>query len=344
MAAPAYGAAGTYLSGSGASAAVPVPAGVAAGHIIVVVLYLDGGGSVTGLPSGFAHVTGSPFSVPPGGGQHSMAVAWKRASGADTGTYDFTLAGSIFREAGAHSVTDALASGDPWDATDSGINTVNNTVSPDVDLTTTGADRLLVFAASNWGGGAWTPPSGYAERMDTGEHLITLATKAQAVAGATGTVTATSATSDKGTAFLGALKPAAGGLTQAIGVAVETNTAQALGKRKTRTVGVVAETSTARPLAKTKTKAVGQASETSTAQPLGRTKTRALGVTTTTETAQPFGKAKTRALGTAVEVNAAQPLGGQVAPSPPPRFDVGQPRSPWSVGQPRTPWSLGPLH
>lgn len=134
------------------------------------------------------------------------------------------------------------------------------------------------------------------------------------------------------------------GLTQAVGVAAETNAARPFGKTKTRAVGVATETSAAQPLGKTKTRAVGAAGETSTAQPLGRTKIRALGVTATTETAQPFGKRKTRALGTALELNAAQPFGGQVAPSPPPRFDVGQPRSPWSVGQPRTPWSLGPLH
>lgn len=107
------------------------------------------------------------------------------------------------------------------------------------------------------------------------------------------------------------------GLTQAIGTAAETNTAQALGKRKTRTVGVATETSAAQPLGKTKTRAVGLAGETSTAQPLGRTKTRTLGVTTTTETALPLGKAKTRPLGTAVEVNTAQPLGGSTPPAAP---------------------------
>ncbi len=207
MAAPTYGAAGTHVTGTGSTVSFPVPAGMASDQIVVIPIYLDGGSSITVMAAGFDHATGSPVSVPPGAGQHSLAVVWKRASGTDTGTYDFTLSGSTFRAGSAHSIIGCAVSGNPWDVTDTGVNTTNNTTTADVDVTTTGNDRLLVFAATNWASGAWTPPTGFDERMDTGDRVHTMDTKAQAAAGSTGTVTATCTGNDKGTAFLGALKP-----------------------------------------------------------------------------------------------------------------------------------------
>lgn len=62
------------------------------------------------------------------------------------------------------------------------------------------------------------------------------------------------------------------------------------------------------------TQAIGTAVETDTARPLGRTKTRALGPATETDTAQPISRRKTRSVGTAVETDTAMPLGGAQLP------------------------------
>lgn len=215
MAAPAFGTAGTQLQGSAATMNVDVPDSVAANDIIVVTAYLDSTMTVTGLASGFAHAPDSPVQLGAGAGagRHSMSVMWKRATGADStaGTYDFTLSGSTYRNAQAIRYTGAATSGSPWDVTNFNIEEgVGTSTTPAVSDTTTGADRLLIWSATNWSGGAWTPPSAggtWTERRDSGDQVCTVADKAQAVAGATGSITGTAGANDRMTAWLGALMP-----------------------------------------------------------------------------------------------------------------------------------------
>jgi hypothetical protein len=82
--------------------------------------------------------------------------------------------------------------------------------SPAVTVTTTGSDRLLVWSATNWSGGAWTPPTSFTERRDSGDEVMTSADLAQAGAGSSGSITGTCVGNDRRTAFLGALLPVAG--------------------------------------------------------------------------------------------------------------------------------------
>jgi len=221
VAAPVFGASGTLITGTAGTASFPVPASVAAGDFIVVVFFLDGANTVTAYPSGFAEAENSPVTLPAGGGTHSLHVVWKWATGADTGTYDFTFASSGYREGAAHRYTGAAGSGTPFDSpTGSASDTANATTTPPVSTTTLGADRLLLFAGTDWAGGSWTPPTGYAERMDSGVGLVTLDDLAQAAAGSSGSVSATSTGSNKRTAWIGGLIPA--------GAAAATATAQPL--------------------------------------------------------------------------------------------------------------------
>lgn len=97
--------------------------------------------------------------------------------------------------------------------------------------------------------------------------------------------------------------------TRALGLASETGTAQALGRAKSRAAAMASETDMAVGLARRKIRALTPASETSTAQALGRVKTRALGAAAETETAIALGKAKTVALGPATETSTATALG-----------------------------------
>jgi hypothetical protein len=193
---------------------VDVPDDVAAGDIIVVTAFIDGATTVTGLATDFAQAPDSPVHVV-ADQQHRQYVMWKRAAAADNtaSTYDFALSGSAYRNVQAIRYTGAVASGDPWDATDPATDDTNGTASPPVEDTTTGADRLIIWSSTNWAGGAWTPPTDFTERRDTGDQVCAVADKAQAVAGATGSISGSCTGSGKRTAWLGALKPGGGSAT-----------------------------------------------------------------------------------------------------------------------------------
>jgi hypothetical protein len=207
VAAPAYGTSGAWNGSLASTKSFAVPASVASGDIIVIPMMIDGSTvTISAMPSGFAHATNSPRTVAAGiGGNHSVNVVWKRASASDTGTYDFTFSSSTYVEGQAHRITGCVATGNPWDVTTAadGGNT-GLSASPNVSLTTTGPDELLFFAATNWSGGAWTPPTGFSEITDNSGDL-TADYKVQAVAGGTGNVSSTCAGTDKSGAWLGAL-------------------------------------------------------------------------------------------------------------------------------------------
>lgn len=170
MSAPAFGSVGTRLGTTTSTPAFAVPASVASGDIIVVAFFADvSTTTISAFPSGFAAAENSPRTVNAGGtGNHVLHVAWKRASGADSGTYSFTLSASVFVYGNAARYTGAVAAGNPWDsptATGDSGNTALTTT-PDIAVTTAGPDRLLVFAGTNANGdgGTWSPPAGFSER------------------------------------------------------------------------------------------------------------------------------------------------------------------------------------
>lgn len=209
MAAPAFGSAGTpvtYASSSG-GVDIPVPSGVAANDIIIAQLYKEGTMAVT-PPSGFTELTGSPVIVASGGSIHRQHVFWKRATGGDTGNYSFTWTGSSYRIGVAHRYTGCITSGSPLDGNpNTASRTTNATGTPAVSLTTSGTNRLIVWCATGYGPYSCTPPTNYTERVDFSEAL-TAATREQASAGSTGSITGTMSGSSGGTALLLALIPA----------------------------------------------------------------------------------------------------------------------------------------
>jgi len=216
MAAPAFGTIGTQLQTTTATPSVDVPDSVVANDVVVITGFIDGALPSITLPTGFAHAGDSPTEViPVGGGRHSIIVCWRRATGSENtaNTYDFTLGGSTYVNMAAARYTGCITSGDPWDVTNSAVGDVNGTTSPAVSDTTTVNDTLLVWSATNWAGGNWTPPTAggtWTERRDSGDQVCTTADLAQAVAGATGSITGSCVGNDRRTAWLGALKPPAG--------------------------------------------------------------------------------------------------------------------------------------
>lgn len=182
---PDYGSQGTQLAGVASSINVDVPDSVAVNDIIIVYAFIDNVISVNSLAAGFAHAPGSPIANPGigGAGVHSLSVLWKRATGSDStgGTYDFGMSGTAYRDAVAVRYPNCKLSGSPFEDTDSNFATAAGTAWPlnidntnPLNVASTGADRLGVGAATNWSGGAWTPPTGWSERLDAGNHVHTV--------------------------------------------------------------------------------------------------------------------------------------------------------------------------
>lgn len=211
MAVPTFVAAGTSVINSAtASIAFPVPAGVAANDIVLAHLYKENNAAVT-PPAGFTQV-GTPAAVTTGNAQWHY-LFWKRATGADSGTYTFTWTGSTYNSGQTGAYRGCITSGTPVELSTSAVNTTSTTTTPNLSFTTTGADRLLVWAGTNFSESNWTAPTGFTLRGDSTAIVQAFATRNWPTAGATGNVSGTSSTSNTNTAWLTALVPVASGST-----------------------------------------------------------------------------------------------------------------------------------
>jgi hypothetical protein len=212
MVAPSFAAIGTQQATSTANPSVEPPAGLddeIPGQVVVVTMLVDGTATVTGIPAGFTRCDGFPLAITVGGGAHRQEKFWGHAADVGAGPWVWTLSGGTYVNRAAELFVDCRPTGNPWDADFAGQETsgVNGTVTPALEIETSSDDCCLVFSATNWSGGAWTPPTGFTERRDSGDRNVTSADKTQASAGLTGSVTATCAGNDKRTAWLGALLP-----------------------------------------------------------------------------------------------------------------------------------------
>lgn len=197
MAAPVWQSKTDLAGASGTTISVPVPASVASGDIIVVGIYAES--TIGTLPTGFTLKTSVTCTT--SGQGHTSYIYWKRATGADSGTYAFTQASNVWRTAWAWRVTGCLASGDPFGAT---ANTADSaaaaasTSTPAVATLTPSVDNCLVlFSGTCFNPVSYTAPSGFTERTDTGDS-ITSDSLSQTTATATGSVTATINSSQQG--------------------------------------------------------------------------------------------------------------------------------------------------
>lgn len=206
MAAPSFVSAGAYLDGSDTSAPVAVPSGTAAGRVALVTMFLDGNAQTVTPASGFAAAEGIPSQITGVSGAHSLFVWWKRLTGSESGPWTFTWGSSAYREAIATLYTDVVAVGTPFDSpTDAAQDNAGGTVTPAVDVTTLGPDRLLIWAATNWSGGTWTAPTGFTKRAQDAGGVFTTCDDAFLTEANTGAVTGSCTGSDKRCAWMGAL-------------------------------------------------------------------------------------------------------------------------------------------
>ena len=209
MTAPLYEGSGTEWEGSPGSTSLVLdaPDSVAADGIVVATIYVDGTTLIASPETDFNLAGSSPSAA----ANHKTYVYWKRSAGSEPTDYTFTLEADQFVHAQVHWFSGCKTTGSPFDAsTDADFNDSNATTPPAVNITTTVDNALLLYLGTNWAGGSWSPPSvDWTERMDFGFGLMTLDTKVQATAGASGSVQATCTNADKTTAWLGALLPVA---------------------------------------------------------------------------------------------------------------------------------------
>ncbi|WP_188188037.1 hypothetical protein [Nonomuraea sp. SYSU D8015] len=211
MAAPAFEAAGAAVVDILASADIAAPEGTAAGKLVLVTMFLDGDALTVTPAAGFTAAEGIPSQITGVSGSHSLYVWWKRLTGADLGPYTFSWGTDRYVETFSTLYNNVVASGTPFDSpTDTAQDTANDTVTPAVDVTSLGPDRLLVWGGTNWAGGAWTQPTSFASRYNTA-GVVSLADRSWPTAGNSGPVTGTCTGSDKRTAWLGAMIGTTGG-------------------------------------------------------------------------------------------------------------------------------------
>lgn len=208
---PVFQTAGAGLTGvSRTNSPFPVPSGVVAGDIVLVHLYVEALAAAITPPTGFSEIT---FTPAPGGfgtaGWDSMQrVYWKRATGADTGTYTFAHP-SVWTSGAATRYSGCVATGTPVEVLGSAWRASDATVTPAVSGTTLGANRLLVWGGLSGLSVSWAPPAGFTERFDSGgTGEIGVATLAQLAAGATGSLTGTASAASAQSATLLGLLPA----------------------------------------------------------------------------------------------------------------------------------------
>lgn len=186
-------------SGSGTNPSVGVPASVATDEIIILLCSIDAQAAAfdpADWPTGFTELDETDITHD---GQ-TFAVAWKRTTGADSGTYSFGNVGSTndwtviaLAFSGRHTTNPPVSS------TVSVSNAANNTpltVNANGVTAVTG-DDLAWIAATDMNNGtsvpACAPPASYTERKDVGANwaYATAATRDNVSSGATGTVSGT---------------------------------------------------------------------------------------------------------------------------------------------------------
>jgi hypothetical protein len=214
----AYKSVGTYLTGATTTNCNMAVGGTGAvDDIACIFLYIETavGAGVT-FPAGFTTVVDLATSA---GSRGRLLIAWKRLTGADTGTYTITHA-SAWREGFCALWSGRVTTGSPIDVTPATIEngaTGTSIIVPSQTPVTAGVD--LASAVTNFDGHTLpgTFPSGFTSRNYSNGRDIMLGTRDNQPASATGTQTYSALNSSWLKAATIALKPAAGGGTNYTG-------------------------------------------------------------------------------------------------------------------------------
>lgn len=296
----------------------------AANDIAIVYAFRDGSTTNPAVPGTFTSITNTTD-----GTTCSISMGWRRLQSGDTtiGTWTNASRCSVVLYRGMK------PSGTPVGAFAAGASSTSNTLDyPALTLTATNGTSWVLRAAGHRSTdqNLETPPSGYTNRAAASGVDATAETAVHDTNGPVSSVSAdnvtlTGTSSGRIPVSLELISKIIGGT---LGIATETDAAQALTRKKAKAVGIAAETDAAQTIvniggkniavtpstetdaaqtiARSKLKALGISSETDAAQSFARAKSRAVGVASETDTAQVFTRSKRRALGIATETDAAQ--------------------------------------
>lgn len=314
MAAPLVEASTSSQEGSDATShTVSFPTGIVSGDLLVCLFATDSGDPASSFPSGWTRFKNLVESA----GACSLEAWWKEADGTESGSFTVTTTNS---EESAHAVY--RISGAALEAPEVSTGTEGNSQTADADsLTPSGGSDDYLWVAATGGdrvGLAASAPTNYSNFHTEATGGI----PACSIAAATRQLTAPSEdpgafgdwqASDEWVAFTVAVAPPAtpsGPQTVVVGQAIETDTAQVLGRLKEKAIGQALETATAQAVTRVKARTIGQATETALAQALGRVKEKLIGQAAETDTAQAVSAAGKQviAVGQAVETDIAQAL------------------------------------
>lgn len=186
----------------------PVPSGAAAGDIALLCLeqwQSSGTDPTVAWPSGFTEIVNTLYT---NSGNMRLKVAWKRLTGADSGSYTMTWGTTQWNMAHCILITGGLASGNPVDATHT-ANANSSTIPTTTVTTTVAGDMLVTFSTVENSATQTTVPTSFTEVQD---HIYLhtsyrIAGTAGSYSAASGVLSASTPT----TAALVAIKPDAGG-------------------------------------------------------------------------------------------------------------------------------------
>lgn len=200
MASPAFRASTIPGSGSSAGRTVTKPTGTVDNDIVIAFAYVESDVTIT-PPSGW---TQKLLNEQNAGGEDHRCYCWWHRAATDGANYAWTWSGSVFNDFSVLSYSGALTTGDPFQQTNTAIAGASSVTTPAVSLTTTTADTTLIWVGSNFNSNAWdTDPSGFTVRYDAAYARVF--DKAQAAAGASGSITCNNTVAGFQTAMLLAL-------------------------------------------------------------------------------------------------------------------------------------------
>lgn len=188
------------------------PTGSADNDILIAFLFIESDTAIT-APSGWSNTfngTTMLMECNNASGACRMYAYWIRRSGVPALVWSHA---SAFRELVIVGYSGAITTGDPWSFGTSAVrDDLTANTYPAVSGTTAVANEMLIWGGGNFQGGtAGTPPTGFTERVDSNGNAsdIEVAEKAQAAAGATGSITGASYTGSNSTTgvLFGGLKP-----------------------------------------------------------------------------------------------------------------------------------------
>jgi RHS repeat-associated protein len=207
---PAFRAAASATT-TGTTLTITKPSGTATNDVLVASIAVTPSTATITPPSGWTLVRRMNNAGPT---PNSLAVYYKAATASEPASYAWGLSGSSFTVGGIQGFT-GIDTASPLDI-ENGQSTPSGTTHAAPSITTTVANAMLVASHAFASSQSWTPPSGMTESFDqrSGANNATgLSIEGSrvllAVAGASGTKTATAAGSaDAGNAHLLALRPA----------------------------------------------------------------------------------------------------------------------------------------